>query len=125
MISGLRPVRQIDPEGVADCSHGWSEAEPVEQVKKIRLRPGRGGGKLLRGCEVPSPLRGEHTEYHRFHGFRFAPPVATIPRPVGADNDDSGKFGTAIRFTRVAFQGSTCGSISPSVKPSHSIMYWS
>lgn len=66
-----------DPEGVTECSHGWSETEPVVR-KHIRPAPAPDGRRKL-----PTPLS------RRVVGatmvFRFARPLATACFPIGAN----------------------------------------
>jgi hypothetical protein len=57
-------------------------------------RAGVGGGEPLNAVRrTPPPLPGRDGLSHAVHGLRFAPPVATGLRPVGAKNERSGKGG--------------------------------
>ena len=42
-------------------------------------------GEGVRRVEIPPTLRGGEVRAPAYHGFRFAAPVATILRPVGAE----------------------------------------
>ena len=72
----------LAPAGAKDRSHGWSP--PTADGTRghgPRLSQSAPAG----AAEVPSPLPGRVYSFCAdIHGFRFAPPVATILRPFGA-----------------------------------------
>lgn len=77
------------PEGAPACSHGWSEAQPVEsELPPTAASEGqrRHQRHIVRTPLVnPPPLSGRVEPVPMIHGFRCAPPVATHRGPDGAD----------------------------------------
>ena len=76
---GIRILLALALDGAAECSHGWSGAEPVECKTMIPPRMGRRNCRLgaiplvcrkpAASSTVPSPLRGENA-WMVNHGLR-------------------------------------------------------
>jgi len=106
------------PEGPRKVATGGAQRNPWEPEPLRRFRPGRGGGNaktrrrvdqglLTRLPGIPPPLRGGLVVCVPVHGFRFAPPVATVRRPFGAKTrrDEARPWtilGTAVALALVA-----------------------
>ena len=108
----VSPRQSLGPSGAAGCSHGWSEAQPVEQVGVVSILPRRG-----RGIKTPSPRWGDVVRRKtRFHGLRggrlrhaAAPPVATFRGPFEARNGGMSLIGSK-RARRPADYSAPCFS---------------
>ena len=84
------------PAGARDCSHGGSAAEPVDSDPQRKFCPdgAENFGSIACGCSAGSraaaplkflrPAGAKPSERPHSHGFRFAPPVATLQRAAGA-----------------------------------------
>ena len=59
------------------------------------------------GAEVPPPRTGRNVERdHVFHGFRFAPPVATFRRPFGTKNGGANPVPNSIELLSLSYDES-------------------
>jgi len=81
--------RAFGPSGAAECSHGWSDrrsqiAKPVEAVK-TKIRPGRGGGSIVRTNSPPLPGRICLFDYQGFRDqlrFSLHPRLHSVAPPT-------------------------------------------
>jgi hypothetical protein len=100
-----------DPEGVAERSHGWSEAEPVVPVGPHQIPPRRGGGNRpilepgVNSLHRPPPLPGRlcvHRPYSTGSASLHPWLIASAPSgPSGLPAYD-GPFGPSVERSRNA-----------------------
>ncbi len=104
------------PEGPHNSSHGWSAAEPVVTGENVPV-PGGGECAGTRRAPVVRPLRGRGNA-SLFHGFRFAPPVATVVCPLRGQ--EGAKGGNSPSFPSCTWERNCLGSFaSPDAVPRH------